>query len=43
MDPYIYIYVHVINLMMETAEDSNHETNIKEWINVNLTEKFSCI
>ena len=28
MDPHIYIYVHVINLMMETAEDSKHTFNI---------------
>ena len=29
MDPYIHIYVHVINLMMETAaEDSQTTVNI---------------
>ena len=28
MNPYIYLYVHVINLMMETAEDSKKTFNI---------------
>ena len=28
MDSYIYIYVHVINMMMETAEDSKNTFNI---------------
>ena len=27
MDPYIYVYVSVINLMMETTEDSKKTFN----------------